>query len=322
MQTFRTEIFIDKNPDKLHYNAKTLLIGSGFSNNMAGNLTRYNFNINSNPYGKIYNPLSIFKLLDISIQNKGINEAYITESEGQWNHFDFHFKKGAETREKLVLNLKSTVEDTHNYLKETDFLIITFGSAFAYRNNETKQVVANCHKNPKNKFDKELLEPKDIVEGFRKIYHSLNKIGNIILVVSPVMHTGDSITLNEVSKSVLRLACHMIMNEFPYVKYFPAYEFLRSDLRDYRFYSKDLIHLNELAMDYIFGKFAEAYMDEDTNITVTETENILNLLDQSPYNPQSESYQQKLRDALHKLEEMGNHVNMQQLRNELNDRLV
>lgn len=322
MQTFRTDISIDQNPEKIYYNSKILLMGSGFSNHMSNYFNRYKFDISSNPYGKIYNPLSIFNLIDISVQHKGINEAYITESEGKWNHFDFHFKKEAESRDKLIHNLKSAIQETHNYLKQTDFLIITFGSAFVYRHNDFKHVVANCHKNPTTSFDKVLLDPKDIVEAFRKVYHSLNQVGNIVLVVSPVMHTGDSITLNEVSKSVLRLACHHIMNEFPYVKYFPAYELLRSDLRDYRFYQKDLIHPNEQAMDYIFNKFVGAYMDDETNRAVSEVENVLNILEQSPYNPQSDSYQQKLREAIRKIERIGGNMNMTGLINELQDRLV
>ena len=255
----RTELFIDKNPDKINPNSKILSVGSAFSNVMADKFQEHSFEIKNNPYGNLYNPISVFNALNVSIKNKPVDQQLITETDGVWNHYDFHYQVGANSKEQLLSQLKEQIQKTHESLKKTDFLILTFGSAFVYKTTKTKQVVANCHHTPTNEFNKQLLSPEEIVEGFRGIYQSLNQVKNIILVVSPVMHLQDSLTLNAVSKSVLRLACHMIMSEFPHVKYFPAYEFLTSDLRDYSNYEDDLITPKKEAVDYIFQKFTEAY---------------------------------------------------------------
>ena len=139
--------------------------------------------------------------------------------------------------------------------------MLTFGSAYVYSKASDNKIVANCHKTPTNNFNKSLLTPKDIVDGFRKMYSSLYHIKNIIITVSPLLLLRDSLTLNTVSKSTLRLACHNIMSEFPHVKYFPTFEFLQSDLRDYKYYEDDLVTPSQEAMDYIFNKFLEAYVD-------------------------------------------------------------
>lgn len=255
----RTELLIDKNPDKITTNSKIMTIGSAFSNILADKFEKEGFQITNNPYGNLYNPISVFNALNVSIQNKPVNQSLITETEGVWNHYDFHYQTGANSREQLITQLTEQIQKTHDLLKKTDFLVLSFGSAFVYKTTKSKQVVANCHRTPMNQFNKQLLSPEEIVAGFRGIFQSLNQVKNIILVVSPIMHLQDSITLNAVSKSVLRLACHMIMSEFPHVKYFPAYEFLTSDLRDYSNYENDLITPKKTAVDYIFKKFAEAY---------------------------------------------------------------
>lgn len=323
MHTFRTELHIAENPDKIHYNSSILSLGSGFGNTIASHLGKYQFQVNNNPYGTIYNPLSIFKLLEISGKSKPLNTELVTEKHGVWNHFNFHLRSDATSKQEVNQYANQLVDETHSYFKKTDFLILTFGSAYVYRHKKTGEVVANCHKASSDLFTKELLDAKDIVKQFRQVYSSLNHIGNIILVVSPVMHTGDSITLNTVSKSVLRLACHLIMSEFPYVKYFPAYEFLLSDLRDYRFYQKDLINPTEQAMDYIFDKFVEAYMDDDSKTSIGAIEEVLSRLGRNPYNPQSEAYQLKIRDAIAEVERISKgKIDVSAVVEDLNAKLV
>lgn len=261
MKNTRTELFIAKNPDKITNNSNIMSIGSGFSNMLTSKFQDSDFQVSNNPYGNIYNPISVFNAINVSIKNKPVNESLITQTEGMWNHYDFHSQTGASSRDELIKHLNTIIQKTHDSLKKTDFLILTFGSAFVYKTASTNQVVANCHRTPTNQFNKTLLSPTEIVEGFRGIFQSLNHVKNIILVVSPIMHLQDSLTLNAVSKSVLRLACHMIMSEFPHVKYFPAFEFLTSDLRDYSCYENDLITPTKESMEYIFNKFKEAYIN-------------------------------------------------------------
>ena len=302
MIPFRTELNIEANPDKIEYGSKILSIGSDYSNTMMDQMAKYKFQVNSNPYGTIYNPISIYNLIKTSLDNTPIDQSLVTATEGIWNHFDFHYDAHASSQAELISNLQQRVSDTRDYLQHTDFLFLTFGSAYIFKKTKNNRVVANCHRAPANEFHKSLLTPTEIVDGFRGIYSRLNHVKNIVLIVSPVMHTRDSLTLNAVSKSVLRLACHLIKAEFPYVKYFPAYEFMTSDLRDYRYYQSDLLHPTDAAMDYIFGKFVEAYMNNESKACIREVEQIMELLNAKPYNPQSEQYINYLKEAIERLE--------------------
>ncbi len=259
MNPKRTELYIDKNPEKIHEDSRIMSIGSKFSNMMASEFKERNISIESNPFGNIYNPLSIFNTINVALKNEPVDEKLITEADDKWHHYDFHSKIGADSKEELIEKLNKKVQKTHDALNKTDFLILTFGSAYVYKTASKNQLVANCHKGPTNKFNKSLLSVADIIAGFRQLYPLLNHMQDIILVVSPILQLQDSLTLNTVSKSVLRLACHMIKNEFPYVKYFPAYEFMMSDLRDYNRYEKDMITPSAESMDYIFDKFSESY---------------------------------------------------------------
>ncbi|WP_258104649.1 GSCFA domain-containing protein [Marinoscillum sp. MHG1-6] len=317
MTTFRTELFIDENPDKIEYSSKILSFGSGFSNILTSHFEKYRFQVKSNPYGNIYNPISIFDAIEFTSKNESVDKSRITETDGVYGHFDFHSKMNSTSEDQLTKQLDATIQETNNYFKKTDFLFLTFGSAYAFRHNESHKIVANCHRAPQNEFTKVLLSPEEIVTGFKQIYKSMNHIKNIVLVVSPIMHTGDSITLNAVSKSILRLACHQIMSEFPYVRYFPAYEFLLSDLRDYRFYEKDLIHPTEQAMDYIFEKLVEAYVHEDSKKLIAEVETILDTIEHVPYTPQNNKYQIHLQKALDKINMLENQIDLSSFKEEL-----
>jgi len=321
MQTFRTELLIDENPEKITYDSKVLSIGSEFSHAMVEPLRKYRFLVNSNPYGTIYNPLSIFRLLAITLGTERIVPELVTEFEGMWNHFDFHFASRSPSREALMAKLGRAVADTREYGKSTDFLFLTFGSAYVYSRNADGHVVANCHRAPASSFDKRLLTVEEIVDGFRSVYGLLNHVREIVLIVSPVMHTKVSITLNTVSKSVLRLACHQIVNEFPHVKYFPAYELLLSDLRDYRFYDKDFIHPNAMAIDYIFAKFSETFVHEDDRRIIAKVQSILEAIEHVPWNPQSQDYQRYIQEALDTVENLQGPIDLTELAEELRAKL-
>lgn len=261
MNPNRTELTLKKNPDKLTKDSKIISVGARFANQFSEELEKNKFRNVNNPYGTIYNPISIFNAVSTSIKNKPIDATSIVEVNGKWNHYDFHSEMGTDSRNELITKLNEKIDSTHKAILKADFLILTFGSAFVYKKASDNKVVANCHKTPTNNFNKSLLTPKEIVDGFQQIYPSLNHVKNIILVVSPVLLLEDSLTLNTVSKSVLRLACHYIMSEFPHVKYFPAYELLKSDLRDYTYFKEDLVTPSQEAMDYIFNKFLGAYVD-------------------------------------------------------------
>lgn len=308
MNTFRSELNIAKNPTKIDKQSKILSMGSGFSSMMAENLVRYGLNITNNPFGRVYNPLSLFNLLEIAGGHAQVDEKQITEYDGNWNHFQFNFLRRRKSPEDLLKNIHAKVEQVRQGYFKNEFLILSFGTAYVFRNKETKQVVANCHKAPQHHFEKELLSTEQILKAFRHIYPQLNHFKDIILVLSPVMHTKDSITLNQVSKSVLRVAMHQIVSEFPEVKYFPAYEFLISDLRDYRFYERDFLQPNQMASDYITSKFNEAYFGKELFEASKEMDDIINAVESIPYNPQSRDFVFEVNTAIKSLQELDSRI--------------
>ncbi len=307
--------------DKINYHSKLLCIGSDFTMDIASCLRRYGFTYKANPFGTIYNPISVFKLLNIAANSNSIDENLITETNGVWNHYDFHYQLSSTTRNGLMSDLAVAVSQTNSYLKETDFLFVSMGSAFAYRyNNES--YVANCHKSNPFLFDKVLLTPEEIVEEYRKVYPAIENIKNVIFVISPILFSGDSIAVNMVSKSVLRLACHMLLDEFPNTRYFPAYEILYHDLRDYRFYHKDLIHPNDIAMEYIFERFVEGYVVKDLHEGIQKANDIIQSLAQLPYNPQSQIFQQHLNEAITQLDQLNLAMDIKHIKEKLSVELL
>ncbi len=257
----KTELIIDKNPDKITKSSRVLGVGSRFSTLLFRQMAEAPFYARNNPYGNLYNPLSVFHALQSSLENKPVNTDMLVEYMGKWHHYDFHVDVQADSRSALLRRLEEIHDETQKEVQKTDFLWLTFGSAFVFKLNSSKHIVANCHKTPGRHFVKRLLAPEEIVAGFRHVYPALHHIKNIVLMVSPIFQLNDSLTLNSVSKSVLRYACHSIMSEFPFVKYFPAYELMHSDLRDYHFYEDDLVTPTTESMQYIFEKMKTAYME-------------------------------------------------------------
>jgi hypothetical protein len=205
--------------------------------------------------------------------------------------------------------------DIHSHLiPQTSNLILTFGTSFIYKLLNPQVYVANCHKMPKNLFEKELLSVKDICRGFAVLYRELKEINpnlRIILTVSPVRHTKDGMAENQVSKSILRAACHYLTTDYEDVEYFPSYEIMMDDLRDYRFYKPDMIHPNEVAEQYIFEKFSETYFDENLKDFIKKWQPIQKALAHRPFDEKSESHQKFLKKLLKDLQEISTLVNVE-----------
>jgi hypothetical protein len=189
-------------------------------------------------------------------------------------------------------------------LASADVLLLTLGTAFIYRLKETGSIVANCHKAPANLFSKELLTVSEVTTSLVSLYTMLKAIRphlQIILTLSPVRHIKDGIPENQVSKSVLRVACHEASLQCNQLSYFPAYECMLDDLRDYRFYKKDMIHPSEVAEEYIWEKFVTAYLDEATRIFLKDWDSIIKALAHKPFQPKSAAHQTFLRKTRDKL---------------------
>jgi hypothetical protein len=310
---FRTEVHPIQSPNKINFSEKILTIGSCFSDTIGNALAENKFSVLVNPFGTTYNPHSIHKLLRYAIHNQVVPEHTYLENKGVYSNYDFHSKFSSLQKHDVEHALKETIGATHYFLKDAQWIFLTYGTAWVYERNDTGDIVSNCHKVPTGNFNKVLLSQKKVLESFEEIYtelKSFNPTCKIILTVSPVRHIKDTLQLNSVSKSVLRLACQTITETHSDVLYFPSYEIMMDDLRDYRFYKPDMIHPSEEAEQYIFTKFAEACFDEPTLQFIKQWQPLRQALNHKPFLPESESHQQFLRNTLNQLEALQSKVNL------------
>ncbi len=310
---FRTQLQIPESAHKISLQTPVLTMGSCFAEVLGSRLSENKIPTLANPFGTIFNPISMAKLFKQAVDNQVPDEDLFVEKQGVWFHYDFHSSLWGQNKEELAECLTQKMQEVKGWLQKTDFLIFTFGTAFVYRHLETRQIVANCHKMPNKLFQKELLSTTALTEDFKQLHNLLSVLNpsvTIILTVSPVRHTRDTLPLNAVSKSILRVACHELSESLEKVCYFPAYELLMDDLRDYRFYKPDLIHPNEVAEEYIFQKFSEKYFNDLLKQFVREWQKIQQEINHRPQHPNTPAHGLFLENLLKKLQKISALVNV------------
>ncbi|MGI4739437.1 MAG: GSCFA domain-containing protein [Janthinobacterium lividum] len=263
---FRTELTIAPQERQLARTARVLTVGSCFADSIGERLRLNKVNALVNPFGTVFHPLALAQLLRSVAGEDQDWQQHVVEARGRWQSYDFHSTIGAESPVELLQTIKETVRRVGDFVRTADAVVLTLGTAWAYRLRETGELVSNLHKLPAAFFEKELLTADEIVNSLAEVHALLRRLNpaiRIVLTVSPVRHIKDTLPLNAVSKSVLRVACHYLSELLPGVSYFPAYELLTDELRDYRFYASDMLHPSEVAEDYIWDKFARAYFDAD-----------------------------------------------------------
>ncbi|MFZ6663353.1 GSCFA domain-containing protein [Peijinzhouia sedimentorum] len=272
-----TPVSINPSDDKLNHNQQIISLGSCFAETMGSRLANSKFNVLANPFGVIYHPSAIAHLLDLSLNpSKSIEDGF-DQHNGIHFHYDFHSSLSQDSKAKLDLTLEKTLNNTHEALEKADWLILTFGTAFRYYLKTEKRPVANCHKMPAKLFDKRLSFGGEMLEDLNRILHSIRMQRpnlNVIVTVSPVRHTKDGMEENMMSKSLLRVLCGQLAKENSFVHYFPSYEIMLDELRDYRYYKSDLIHPTELAEDIIWLRFAQCYFSSKTIDLISRLESI------------------------------------------------
>lgn len=306
MADFRTELKLTRAPVAINLEDGIITQGSCFSDAIGGRFLENKFRTLVNPFGVIYNPESIHKVLSYATFNEPAPQHTFVHRGDHYLNYNFHSEFWAEEQDDLSAQLTNIIGSTHYFLKNCQWLIITYGTAWVYSRNDTGEIVANCHKLPPASFSKSLLTAEAIVTSFRVFFENLKRYHpgiKIILTVSPVRHLKDTLEMNSVSKSVLRVACHQIAGQFDDVDYFPAYEIMMDDLRDYRFYKADMLHPTTEAEDYVWYKFMERYFSPDLRRFVERWQTILSAMRHKPLHPGSSAHQQFLRDTLKKLEE-------------------
>jgi len=271
---FRTELPVPKYPFQISYQDNILLLGSCFSDHIGTFLTNHRFSVLSNPFGTLFNPVSIANALKMTMNSDLFTENYCYFFDNHHVSFAHH---GSFSHPDENLFKKQIIEQfviTKTFLQKTNFLFITFGTAYGYRFIERDLIVANCHKIPNTKFEKIRFNLNEIVQIYKdiiSILSSLNPSIKIIFTVSPVRHLGDGFHENQLSKSILHLAIEQLVDN-KNVFYFPAYEILMDDLRDYRFYAEDLCHPGENAVRYIEELFAKSFFSHETIEKLKEIE--------------------------------------------------
>jgi hypothetical protein len=313
MNEFRTSVRLVSSPLKIGLKHRIMTLGSCFSDAIGARLERHKFSVSVNPFGIIYNPLSLHRIFAQACRNEAPDERMYIQNDDVHLHFDLHSSLSALDRTSLQKKVGETISDAHEFLKNTSWVLITYGTAWVFTHRKSGSVVANCHKQPSQDFDKSLLTADQIVESFRHMHQELrsfNPRAKVILTVSPVRHIKDTLQLNSVSKSVLRVACHEISTAIPDVEYFPAYEIMMDDLRDYRFYKADMIHPTEQAEDYIWNSFVQNYMDSSALDFIQQWKSIHPALQHRPFHPASSGHQIFLRQTLHKLEQLQGVINV------------
>ncbi len=253
--------------NKITHQDGLLLIGSCFSEHIASRLGDLKFKVQANPFGIVFNPKSMANALNRIIHKKYFSENEVFEKEGAWYLLEAHSSVSSEKKEDLLNELNRLIDIWNQQLHTTSYLMLTVGSAFSYYHKVQEKVVANCHKLPQSEFDKLLLENHEIIVDFQEMINDLKAINpkiKIVFTVSPVKHLRDGVVENNLSKAILIQSVHQLVKQNTDCSYFPAYELVNDDLRDYRFYESDLAHPNTQAINYVWKKFSEVFFNDKT----------------------------------------------------------
>ena len=304
---FRTELSIVPATDQLSRTARVLTVGSCFADSIGLRLAANKVETLANPFGTVFQPLALGRLLRAAAGEDVDWQQHLVEARGRWQSYDLHGSIGADSPVELLQAIQELVRRTGEFLRSADVVLITLGTAWAYRLRETGELVNNCHKQSADLFVRELLTPDEIINGLAETHAYLRRINpklRFVLTVSPVRHLKDTLPMNAVSKSVLRVATHFVSDLLPGVAYFPAYELLLDDLRDYRFYAADMLHPSEIAEDYIWEKFTRTYFDADFGRFRKEWAAVQQSLGHRPLHPGAPEHRQFLENTLGKLEQL------------------
>jgi lysophospholipase L1-like esterase len=315
---FRTQIPLSKTNNPIDYNSKVISFGSCFAENMAEKFDYFKFQNTTNPFGIIFNPVSIEKIISRVVKQELYTEKDVFFSNERWHSYEVHSDLSNSDREELLETLNKAISETFKHLKEASHIIITYGTSWVYRNIESDEIVANCHKVPQKQFLKELLPVEVIQKSIQNtinLIQTLNPDVNFIFTVSPVRHIKDGFAENQLSKSHLFAGLHQVLkthnSEFIIANYFPSYEIMMDELRDYRFYTEDMLHPNQIAIDYIWKLFGENYISENSIATMQEVDEIQKSLRHRSFNPESEQHQKflaKLQQKIKVVEDKWPHI--------------
>ncbi|WP_245645774.1 GSCFA domain-containing protein [Niabella ginsenosidivorans] len=305
-------IQLEKLSPPITYGDKILLVGSCFTEHIGNALLEHKFNVLQNPHGILFDPASVYHSLMRYIDGAPYRDKDLFCLNEVWQSWHHHSRFADVNKEAALDRMNQALEEAHVFLKQTDWLIITLGSSFAYRLNSNNPdaalaglKVANCHRAPGQWFDKKMLEIDETVALLDNLYHRLrifNPKAKILFTISPVRHLRDGVVANNRSKARLLEAVHHIVNKFDHHYYFPAYELVIDVLRDYRFYDADLAHPNYAATGFVLEKFTASCIDEASQALMKEIQPLVIARRHRPFHPQTQAHRQFLAAQYEKAE--------------------
>lgn len=292
----QTQIPLKKAENQIDYSSQLVVLGSCFADNIGGRLAYYKFQLLQNPFGVLFHPLAIENLISRAIQQKQYTGEEVFFLNERWQCYDAHSDLSSVTKEGLLANLNSRLAETGQWIAKASHIFITLGTAWTYQLKESGKEVANCHKVPQLAFTKQLLSTEKINQGLEGIVHQIHAVNaraQIIFTVSPVRHLKDGFVENQQSKAHLIAAIHQVIKK-DNARYFPSYELMMDELRDYRFYAEDMVHPNALAIEYLWDKFKTVYISETCYKVMDEVATIQKGLEHRPFMPESENHREFL----------------------------
>ena len=295
---FTTKVPIAKSHHTIDYHAKVILLGSCFAVNIAEKFNYYKFQNTVNPFGILFHPLAIHECIRRAVEQDFFTESDLFFHNERWHCFEVHSDLSAIHKEDLLKILNQKVADFKLQVESVTHFLITYGTAWVYREKATQQIVANCHKVPQSQFEKELLTATTIQKAIQEtigLIQSVNPKATITFTVSPVRHLKDGFIENQQSKANLIIGIHNTINQQPSTtNYFPSYEIMMDELRDYRFYAEDLLHPNATAIAYIWERFVSGSVAVESIPIMDEVDQIQKALAHRAFNPNSERHQKFL----------------------------
>ena len=306
---FTTKTLLPIGEMTISHDSCMILAGSCFAGNIGNRLQEMKFNVESNPFGIQYNPLSIAAVLKRCVAGEPFDDSSpeLFEHNGMWHSIMHHGDFSRNSKDELIENINSSLSRAHGMTKRCDIVIITFGTAYAYCRRSDGLTVGNCHKLPAREFERRLLGIEEIIEATSeviRIYRELNKDVKFLFTVSPIRHLRDGAHDNQKSKATLLLAIDGIMARHEGCHYFPAYEIVLDELRDYRFYADDMVHPSAMAIEYIWECFGECYFDQNVRKLNERIKEISRGMAHRPFNAASEGCRTFLGALLKKMEEL------------------
>ena len=304
---FQTIVDIPKFSWETEYSKKNIFMGSCFTENVGNKMAALKYDVDINPFGILYNPISVANGIRILLHKKEFDKSDLIKYDGLWHSFFHHGKFSFSDKNETLEAINNRIQFSAEYIKDADFLFITFGTAWIYKYKATGETVSNCHKIPAKQFRRVRLSVDEIVDEYKQLLaeiYELNPALKVVFTVSPIRHWKDGAIENQRSKATLLLAIEQIIKDSKNnCDYFPSYEIVMDELRDYRFYSEDMIHISDAAIKHIWEKFELALISDESRKISKEVAKIVTAVNHRPFNKFTKEHLLFLQKQLSKLKQ-------------------